>query len=148
MPGGDTDINIVIGMLYFRFIYSCFHCSLCTSDLDILVGEQVVWNLDNKGSGLKTINDIILFDDSRCTSSVVYAFCTNGWRRPQTEARFIEQLSTGKLGSWSRTLEHFPPFTLELVENIQRLSVPPNASGNQGYELFHGAHPTISKVCW
>ena len=85
---------------------------------------------------------------SRHLGSPVYAFCTNGWRRPQTEARFIEQLSTGKLGSWSRTLEHFPPFSLELVENIQRLSVPPNASGNQGYELFHGAHPTISKVCW
>ena len=59
----------------------------------------------------------------------------------------LEQLATGKLGSWSRTLEHFPPFSLELVENIQRLSVPPKASGNQGYELFHGAHPTISKVC-
>ena len=50
------------------------------------------------------------------TTMRLYAFCTNGWRRPQTEARFIEQLSTGKLGSWSRTLEHFPPFPLELVE--------------------------------
>ena len=30
----------------------------------------------------------------------------------------IDQLSTRKLGSCSRTLEHIPPFTLELVEKI------------------------------
>ena len=49
--------------------------------------------------------------------------------------------ATENLNTWSRTRQHFPPLSQELVEkNIQRLSVTPNLSDNQEYALLHGAY--------